>query len=123
MSDDRKTGIDYIGSVPWGTHLCAFYGNRGDLAATLVPYFAAGLREHEFCMWVTSDPLGVEEATTELRKAIPDLDRYLDISQIEIWDYRDWYLRDGHFDPDRVLGQWVDKEKAATDHGYNGFRI
>jgi signal transduction histidine kinase len=120
---DRNTGIESIGSAHWGTHFCGFYGTREDLAATLIPYFATGLQEDEFCQWITSDPLTVEDATKELRRAIPDLDRYFDRKQIEIWDYRDWYLRGGHFDSDRVLGQWAQKEKEALDRGYQGCRI
>jgi len=119
---DRNPGIESIGSVPWGAHLCGFFDTREELVATLIPYFATGLREDEFCMWITCDPLGAEEAKAELRNVISDLDRYLDRKQIEIWDYRDWYLRGGHFDADRVFGQWVEKEKEARDRGYQGCR-
>ena len=84
---DRNTGIGSIGNVHWGTHFCGFYGTREDLAATLIPYFATGLQEDEFCQWITSDPLTVEDATKELRRAIPDLDRYFDRKQMEIWGF------------------------------------
>ena len=123
MTNDRTTGIECVGSVPWGTHLCEFYSTREELADTLVPYFAAGLQQDEFCLWVTSDPSGVEGAKTGLRKAAPYLDRYLDMGQIEIWDYHDWYLRGGHFDADRVFGQWVEREERALDSGYKGLRV
>src|SRR5262249_26617185 len=43
--------------------------------------------------------------------------------QLEIWDYQDWYLRSGHFDADRVFGQWVEEEKRSADSGYNGIRV
>src|SRR5262249_39516076 len=39
------------------------------------------------------------------------------------WDYRDWYLRGGYFDADRVFGQWVEKEKQSLDAGYKGLRV
>jgi len=123
VTNDRPSGIEGIGKLPWGTHLCEFYSTHKELTDTLVPYFEAGLRGDEFCLWVTSDPLGVEGAKTALRKTAPYLDRYLDIGQIEIWDYRDWYLRGGHFDADRVFGQWVDREKWSLDSGYKGFRV
>jgi two-component system, sensor histidine kinase PdtaS len=122
-SNNRTTGTECIGSVPWGTHFCEFHSTREELADTLVPYFAAGLQQDEFCLWVTSDPSGVEGAEIGLRKAAPDLDRYLDMGQIEIWDCRDWYLRGGHFDADRVFGQWVEKEKRSLDTGYKGLRV
>jgi signal transduction histidine kinase len=122
VTSNRTTGTEYLGSVPWGTHFCEFHSTREELADTLVPYFAAGQQQDEFCLWVTSDPSGVEGAKTGLRKAAPYLDRYLDMGQIEIWDCRDWYLRGGHFDADRVFGQWVEKEKRSLDSGYKGLR-
>ena len=64
-------------------------------------------------MWVTSPPLEVAEAKEALRKAVPDLDRYLQKGQIEIVSYKDWYLLGGKFDADRVLQGWVKKETDA----------
>jgi hypothetical protein len=117
------SGIECLGNVTWGSHLCQFYSNGQELADTLAPYFAAGLQQDEFCLWVTSEPSGVEGAKTGLREAAPNLGRYLDIGQIEVWDCHDWYLRGGHFDADRVFGQWVEREERALDSGYKGLRI
>jgi signal transduction histidine kinase len=117
------SGIECVGSVTWGSHLCGFYSTGEELAHMLAPYFAGGLQQDEFCLWVTSDPSGVEGAKTGLRKVAPYLDRYLDIGQIEIWDCHDWYLRGGHFDADRVFGQWVEREQQALDFGYKGLRV
>jgi len=62
MGDEiRNSGIDVIGSVPWGTHFCQFYQTKQDLIDILVPYFKTGLENNEFCMWVTSEPLKVAE--------------------------------------------------------------
>jgi signal transduction histidine kinase len=117
------SGIECVGSVTWGSHLCGFYSPGEGLADMLAPYFAAGLQQDEFCLWVTFDPSGVEGAKTGLREVAPYLDRYLDIGQIEIWDCHDWYLRGGHFDADRVFGQWVEREQRALDFGYKGLRV
>ncbi len=43
----RETGIDVLGAVPWGTHICLFYDTSQDLLDTLVSYFKAGLGPHE----------------------------------------------------------------------------
>ena len=32
----RKTGIDFIGDVPWGTHFCHFYETKDDLLDILM---------------------------------------------------------------------------------------
>jgi len=119
----RKSGIDLIGNVPWGTHFCQFYETKEDLIDILVPYFKAGLENNEFCMWVTSEPLGVEDARTALKIVLPDLDNYLDTGQIEIIPYNEWYTLNGIFDSDRVLNGWVQKLDNALKRGFDGLRL
>jgi hypothetical protein len=41
----RKSGIDIVDDVPWGTHFCQFYETPEDLTSILVPYFKTGLLE------------------------------------------------------------------------------
>ncbi|TAJ10508.1 MAG: PAS domain S-box protein [Nitrospirae bacterium] len=119
----RKTGIEVIGEVPWGTHFCQFYKTKEDLLDLLVPYFTAGLAQNEFCMWVTSEPLTEAEAMSALRQAVPDLDRYLAKGQLEIIPYTDWYRRGGVFEADRVLRGWVEKLEQARAKGFEGLRL
>ena len=90
---------------------------------TLVPYFKAGLETNEFCMWVTSQPLEVEEAKEALRGAFPDLDVYLERGQIEFIPYNQWYVKEGVFDSNRVLDGWVEKLNQALANGYDGLRL
>jgi PAS domain S-box-containing protein len=89
----------------------------------LVPYFKTGLENNEFCMWVTSQPLEVEEAKEALRKAVHDVDIYLEKGQLEIIPYYYWYVKDGTFDSDRVLNGWIEKLKKALANGYDGLRL
>jgi PAS domain S-box-containing protein len=119
----RKMGIDLIGDVPWGTHLCQFYQTKEDLIDILLPYFQAGLENNELCIWVTSKPLPETEAKETMRKAVPDFDRYLKREQIEIVPCTEWYLKDGAFNLQRVLGAWIDKLKAALVQGFEGLRV
>ena len=121
--DMRDTGIELIGSVPWGTHFCQFYEEAQDMIDVLVPYFAAGLARNEACLWVTSEPLGVEEARGALTAAIGNLDTYLNTGQLEILDYRQWCTMDGRFEADRVLHGWIDKLETARLRGYAGLRL
>ena len=82
------TGIPGIGALSWGTHVCQFYDGREDLADYLVPYFKTGLEHEKYCLWVTADPLSVEDAQMLLRAAVPDLDTRAGRGQIEFVDYR-----------------------------------
>ncbi|KKH48775.1 PAS domain S-box protein [Methanosarcina sp. 1.H.A.2.2] len=119
----RKSGIDIIGDVSWGTHFCQFYQTKEDLVDTLAPYFKAGLENNEFCMWIVSQPSEVEEAKEALRRAVPDFDVYLERGQIEIFPYTYWYLKEGNFDSERVLNGWVEKLNQALTNGYDGLRL
>lgn len=119
----RKSGIEIIGQVPWGTHFCQFYQTKQDLLDILIPYFTEGLRNNEFCMWITSYPLSVEEVVKEMRKNLAGFDKYLAKGQIEIIPYEKWYLSKGTFNSFRVLNNWVKKLKNALDKGYEGLRL
>ena len=115
--------LDFGTESPWGTHFCQFYQTKEDLMDILVPYFKAGLENNEFCMWVTSQPLDVEEAKEALRRAVPDIDVYLEKGQIEIIPYTYWYVKEGVFDSERVLNGWVEKLNQALANGYDGLRL
>lgn len=119
----RKTGVDVVGDMPWGTHFCLFYETRADLLETLVPYCKAGLENQEFCLWVVAEPLAVEDARHALKRAVPDLDQHLAEHSIEIVAARDWYLQDGTFDLKRVISGWNEKLTSASARGYAGVRV
>ncbi|MHC4557041.1 MAG: MEDS domain-containing protein [Planctomycetota bacterium] len=119
----RRTAIDVVGDVPWGTHFCQFYQTKEDLIDMLVPYFKVGLENNEFCMWITSEPLDAEDAHRALKKKVKNLDDYIKKGQIEIVDYRQWYTQPGFFDSDEVLQRWIEKEKDALKKGFDGLRF
>src|SRR6202051_1093295 len=121
--ETRKTGIDVLGDMPWGTHFCLFYESKEDLLDTLISYCKTGLESEEFCLWVVAEPLTVEEAIDALKDAVPDLDRYLEDPSIEIVSARDWYLQGGTFDFKRVTGRWHEKLAYASARGYAGVRV
>lgn len=119
----RQSGVDLIDGVPWGTHFCQFYQTKNDLIDILVPYFKAGLENNEFCVWVTSKPLEVEEAKEAMQNAVENFDRYLDEGQIEIISYDAWYLKEDSFNSDRALNGWIKKLGDGLNRGYDGLRL
>ncbi|HXZ23862.1 MAG TPA: MEDS domain-containing protein [Methanomassiliicoccales archaeon] len=122
-AESRDSGIDVIGKVAWGTHFCQFYEDSKDLTDVLVPYFVAGLRQNEFCMWVTSEPFNKKAARASLLKALPDLTEFERKGQIEILDYKEWYVRSGKFRSEEVLNGWVTKLSNALAKGFDGLRL
>ena len=74
-------------------------------------------------MWVTSEPLNIEDAEKAMRESVPDFDRYIKKGQIEIVPHTKWYLKYNTFSISRVLSDWNDKLNQALSQGYDGMRV
>jgi signal transduction histidine kinase/ActR/RegA family two-component response regulator len=109
--------------VAWGDHLCQFYRTQQDLLEALVPFFAAGLRAHERCVWIAADPLRAADARAALRDQVPDLDERERRGQIEIVDRAAWYPRDSRIETGELVARWLEQEAAAMRAGYAGLRL
>jgi signal transduction histidine kinase len=118
----RDTGIEPLGGMPWGAHMCLFYETKQDALDTVVPYFKAGLESRERCVWIVSDPLAEDDAKAELIRRIPDAAQRLDDRSIEILSGDEWYLKDGTSDAYRILAAWEEKTAAAVADGFDGLR-
>ena len=123
ITEMRKSGVDVVGDMPWGTHFCLFYETLADLLETLVSYCKAGLESREFCLWAVAAPLTTEDAMHALKRAVPDFDRYLDDKSMEIVLASDWYSENGRFDLKRVTDGWNEKLASASARGYAGVRV
>ncbi|MFH1479295.1 MAG: MEDS domain-containing protein [Candidatus Omnitrophota bacterium] len=119
----RKSGIDAIGNVSWGRHLCVFYKAKEEILGILVKYFKAGLENNEFCIWVASDEFSAEEARAYFKKEVKDLDTYIDKGQMVFGDYKDYYLKEGQFTAFKTLEMWSSKEKEILAKGFEGMRV
>jgi excisionase family DNA binding protein len=123
LANKARACGNIVSDICWGTHVCQLYHTKQDLIDVLVPYFKAGLENNELCMWITSEPLKVHEATAALSEAVEGLDTYIKRSHIKILDQRDWYNRAGKFDAIAMLQSWLKREDLALGKGFNGLRV
>jgi signal transduction histidine kinase/FixJ family two-component response regulator len=120
----RKSGIDVVGDmVAWGAHFCLFYETKEDLLDTLTSYCRSGLERGEYCLWIVADPLTIEEAKGALKREVPDIDRHLADSRMEMVRARDWFLKGGTFDGKSLTQDWYDKLARVSARGYPGMRV
>jgi C4-dicarboxylate-specific signal transduction histidine kinase len=119
----RKTGLDVLGDRPWGTHFCVFYETNDDLVEMLIPYFKAGIENHEFCFWVLAEHLTEDDARSALNRALPRPDRHLVEKNIEFLRSEECYLKGGIFNLERVTAEWGDRLARALAAGYEGIRV
>jgi hypothetical protein len=116
-------GLPGLKHIPYGTHMCHLYRDRDELACTLVPYFAAGLRNKERCLWITAEPLDAAGAKAELRKAGLDAQAAVREGSLVIRDFSQWYADAGALKGSDVVEFWVQEERRALAQGYSGLRI
>jgi hypothetical protein len=117
-------GIPGVKGIPYGAHLCHFYDGQQDLVEALIPYFEAGLRNNERCIWITADPLRAAEARAAMRKAVPGLDALLEQERLRILDFSEWYKSGaGKLKASDVVDAWLEEEHAALAAGHAGLRI
>jgi len=119
----RKSGMDFLGDIPWGTHLCQFYQTKQDLIDIALPYLRAGLENNEFCLWIASDPLDPQGALEAMVSVWPSCEQYIERGQMRFLSHNQWYFREGPFDPLRMVDTTIDIVNRALKNEYEGMRI
>ena len=119
----RPSGLNHLGSVPWGTHFCHLYESEMGLYNVVLPFLEAGLVHNEYCVWVTPQHLETEKVLRALRYGIPAIDKHMEQSQIHIVGWEEWYLRNGRFDPQEIFREALKRMLEADTQGFEGFRI
>jgi two-component system, sensor histidine kinase PdtaS len=118
-----RCGLPGIEHVPFGMHACHFYRNRNELVAAMVPYFIAGLRENERCLWITAPPLPAHEASQALRDRVGWRRRGHPGGCASHPRLRPVVREFGAVEGTRLIQFWLEEEERALAEGYNGLRI
>jgi hypothetical protein len=121
MNYITDSGIPGMGKIPWGSHFCQLYSDRHDFIDSLTLYFAAGIRNHEQCVWITTDSYDAMSGAAELGRVIPRLDEMIKDGQVQIRNFDECYARGSA--RDELLERWLTQEQEALVAGYQGLRI
>jgi hypothetical protein len=122
MQPWSPSGLQAVPQLRWGSHLAHFFRTGDELRDMLVPYFKAGLENHEQCLWVTGAAFNAEQARSALRAAVPDLDKRERARQIEIANGEEWYAAGQRLRPHDLLSGLSRREQDALGLGYTGLR-
>ncbi|WP_322052866.1 MEDS domain-containing protein [Paraburkholderia bannensis] len=127
MSEDSAqahapSGIASLPLLSWGSHIGQLFRSADDLRDFLVPYFQAGIENHERCLWVTEAPFSADDARAALRAVVPDLDAREQQGQIEILDVRSFYAKGAALSAEALIEGLLERERNALAAGYRGLR-
>ncbi|MFL6246489.1 MAG: GAF domain-containing protein [Thermoanaerobaculia bacterium] len=113
----RKSGIEPLGEIGWGSHVCHFFETASDVIDTVRSFFAAGLEQGERCVWLIADPVDDCAATDALRGLVYAQDA------VEIIDSGQWFRREGSLDPESQRPVWDALLEDALRRGFTGLRV
>ncbi|HVL49525.1 MAG TPA: MEDS domain-containing protein [Candidatus Thermoplasmatota archaeon] len=103
-------------------HLCLVYASTEDQLAAVVPYVKDGLEKGERCIYVADDRT-VSEIDAALVRAGIDVAAAERSGSLVMASKTDAYIRDGGFDPDRMLGYLAEAALEARDRGFAALRV
>jgi PAS domain S-box-containing protein len=118
----RKTGIDFIGYVPWGAHIGQIYSSKDDFFDVTVPYIKEGLLNNELCVWIYSQNTNHDEIKQKIKRQLVNVDEFISRGQLIIIPYTKLYIKDNSFNEIRTNEQWTKLIERAINCGFNGLR-
>ncbi|MGR9105912.1 MAG: MEDS domain-containing protein [Gammaproteobacteria bacterium] len=106
----RRLGSDWH-------HICAFFHDPDEEYRMLLPFIKEGI-EHGQKAFHIVDPLLREDHLKRLGSVGIDAAAAERSGQLELRDWSDTYLRDGHFDPNRMMALLQEVPKRTKEQGY-----
>lgn len=103
-------------------HICGFFNSADEEYRLLLPFIKEGFKRGEKAFHVV-DPALREEHERRLRSAGIDVDAAKQSGQLELRNWADAYLREGHFDQDRMLALIQEVLEGGRQQGFTLTRL
>jgi MEDS: MEthanogen/methylotroph, DcmR Sensory domain len=103
-------------------HICAFFNSREEEYRVMLPFIKEGFEEGHRAFHVIDSRRPAEHLRV-LEEAGIDVDRARRDGQLEVRGWDKVYLKDGYFDPDRMLALIEGALKAGSEQGYKSTRF
>ena len=105
-----------------GDHLCQIYETEEEHRKLLTPYLIQGLRNNEKVFYIV-DTHTAEVILEYLNSEGFDPNPYLDSGQFSIITRNESYVKEGNFDPDRMIELLRSETEKAIKEGYGALRV
>ncbi len=103
-------------------HLCLIYDTQEEQFGALVPFVRSGLERGERCVYV-ADQNTADEVLDALDSAGLDVAAATDRGALSVVTKREAYLRDGYFDPERMMAFLAESAGSARSAGFRALRV
>jgi hypothetical protein len=99
-----------------------FFKSNEERLSFVIPYMIAGFRNNERCVYIAVENT-VPEILAEFKKADIDIDAATASGALSVVTKHDTYLRNGIFDPARMIADLDGSVRFALQQGFFGLRI
>lgn len=112
---------DALGRVESRAHMCLIYESREEQFAAAVPFIRLGLERGEQCIYVAEEN-SVDTVLAAMRSDGFDVDAAIRSGALRLTTEKETYLKEGSFDPDRMMRFWREASDSAMAAGFQGLR-
>ncbi len=118
---DQQSILPSIARMDSGDHYCGIYRTDEDHRAIIVDYIRQGVKKHEKMFYIVNIQTAAQLRAT-LAAATIDVDDLVTRGQLVILTAKEAYLKDGQFDPDKMISLLRAETDKAIDEGYAALR-
>ncbi len=105
-----------------GTHLCCIYRDEEEQLSALSPFIFLGIKRNEKCLYVVDDRTK-KEVIEGFKDLGFDVESFIESGQFEFMTKSESYLKDGYFDPGKMIDLLEECKEKALEEGYSGLRV
>ena len=105
-----------------GDHLCLLYANDHEHRAIMTPFIRQGLERHEKVVYIVNAN-DQDTILDYLRDDHLPVETYIANGQFQLLTSQDAYLREGMFDPDKMIALLESETALALAQGFTALRL
>ncbi|KXA99209.1 hypothetical protein AKJ40_03705, partial [candidate division MSBL1 archaeon SCGC-AAA259M10] len=110
-----------LAELELGRHLCCIYRDVEEQLSAMSLFMSLGVDRNEKCLYVVDDRTK-EEVVDYFKGRGFDVEEFVESGRFEFRTKSESYLRNGYFDPDRMIDLLEDARDEALEEGYDGLR-
>jgi signal transduction histidine kinase len=114
--------LDVLVQIGLHDHICLIYESQEEQLAMPVPSIRMGLDRGEKCIFIAPEKT-VSDVNEALHSIGIDVDEAVNSGRLAVASQEETYLRNGHFEPDKMIRFLADALEPAIASGFSGLRV
>ena len=114
--------LDVLVQIGLHDHICLIYESQEEQLAMPVPSIRMGLDRGEKCIFIAPEKT-VSDVNEALHAIGIDVDEAVNSGTLAVVSQEGTYLRNGHFEPDKMIRFLADALEPAMASGFSGLRV